>query len=39
MTFMHAYAETYLMDAMETLGEMTDYASQAFSIDLGRFLP
>lgn len=34
---MHAYAETYLMDAMETLGEMTDYASQAFSIDLGRF--
>lgn len=39
---MHAYAETYLMDAMETLGEMTDYASKplaSISGASGRFLP
>lgn len=34
---MNAYAETYLMDAMENLGEMVDYAAQAFDIELARF--
>lgn len=34
---MTAYAETYLIDAMENLGEMADYAAQAFDIDLARF--
>ncbi|MEI3376875.1 MAG: helix-turn-helix transcriptional regulator [Coriobacteriales bacterium] len=34
---MSAYAETYLMDAMENLGEMADYASRAFDIDIEHF--
>lgn len=34
---MHAYAETYLMDAMECLGGMAEYASTAYELVLGEF--
>lgn len=34
---MSAYAETYLMDAMENLGEMTDCAATIMELPLSRF--
>ncbi len=34
---MPAYAETYLMDAMENLGEMSDFAVHTFGLDLDEY--
>lgn len=36
---MHAYAETYLLDAMECLGGMADFAPTAYELELGEFWP